>query len=273
MLDTAIARLRSGPIAVITGAGISTDSGIPDYRGAGAPPRNPMQLDRFLASEHARRRYWAGSHLGWRAFSSTQPNDGHRAIARLEAAGLLTGVITQNVDDLHEKAGSRDVVHLHGANATVTCLQCSSRFPRQVVADRIAEQNPWITVPDSVRMNPDGDVSLDGDQDFVVPVCFVCEGMLKPDVVFFGELVPSHVFHEADTTVRAASVVLVAGSSLVVNTAVRLLEIARRREVPIVIVNRGPTKWDNRASARVDAGTSETLTAIADALAPLPHAS
>lgn len=272
MLDTAIDRLRLGPIAVITGAGISTDSGIPDYRGEGAPPRNPMQLERFLASEHARRRYWAGSHLGWRTFSSTQPNAGHLAIARLGAAGLLTGVVTQNVDDLHEKAGSRDVVHLHGANATVTCLACSSRFPRQIVADRIAEQNPWITVPESVRMNPDGDVSLDGDQDFVVPVCFVCGGMLKPDVVFFGELVPSHVFHEADMAVRAASVVLVAGSSLVVNTAVRLLEVARRRELPIVIVNRGPTKWDRRASVRIDAGLSESLTEIADALAPAPHA-
>lgn len=273
MLDTAIARLGLGPIAVITGAGISTDSGIPDYRGAGAPPRNPMQLDRFLASEHARRRYWAGSHLGWKAFSSTQPNDGHRAIARLGAAGLLTGIATQNVDDLHEKAGSRDVTHLHGANATVTCRDCGSRFPRDVVADRIAEQNPWITVPDLVRLSPDGDVDLEGNPDFVVPVCFACGGMLKPDVVFFGELVPTHVFHEADLAVRAASVVLVAGSSLAVNTAVRLLEVARRREVPIVIVNRGPTKWDTRASVRIDAGTSETLTEIADALAPAPHAS
>jgi NAD-dependent SIR2 family protein deacetylase len=273
VLDTAIATLGLGPIAVITGAGISTDSGIPDYRGAGAPPRNPMQLDRFLASEHARRRYWAGSHLGWRTFSSTQPNAGHRAIARMEAAGLLTGVATQNVDDLHEKAGSRNVTHLHGANATVTCLDCGSRFPRQVVADRIAEQNPWIAVPESVRMNPDGDVDLEGDQDFTVPACFVCGGMLKPDVVFFGEFVPSHVFHEADMVVRAASVVLVAGSSLAVNTAIRLLEVARRRELPVVVVNRGPTKWDRRATVRIDAGTSETLTAFADALVPGPQAS
>jgi NAD-dependent SIR2 family protein deacetylase len=250
VLDTAIATLGLGPIAVITGAGISTDSGIPDYRGAGAPPRNPMQLDRFLASEHARRRYWAGSHLGWRTFSSTQPNAGHRAIARMEAAGLLTGVATQN-----------------------TCLDCGSRFPRQVVADRIAEQNPWIAVPESVRMNPDGDVDLEGDQDFTVPACFVCGGMLKPDVVFFGEFVPSHVFHEADMVVRAASVVLVAGSSLAVNTAIRLLEVARRRELPVVVVNRGPTKWDRRATVRIDAGTSETLTAFADALVPGPQAS
>lgn len=268
MLNTAIDVLRGGQIAVVTGAGVSTDSGIPDYRGEGAPKRTPMQWDRFLASDRARARYWAGSHLGWKAFSTVSPNDGHRAIARLQHADLVTGVVTQNIDDLHEQAGSDDVTHLHGTNATVTCLQCSSRYPRSIVAERITAENPWMALPDDIVLRPDGDVDLEAHPDFVVPVCFACEGILKPDVVFFGELVPTHVFHEAEVAVRAADAVLVAGSSLVVNTAVRLLVVAQRLGMPIVIVNRGATKWDAKANAKIDAGTSETLSAIAAALAP-----
>ncbi len=266
MLDTALDLLRGRRIAVLTGAGISTDSGIPDYRGEGAPRRNPMLFETFRSSEDARRRYWAGSHLGWKRFTSVQPNDGHRALARLEQAGLITGIATQNVDDLHEKAGSHEVVHVHGRMHTVTCLDCGTTFDRERIAADIERLNPWIVVPEHVRMQPDGDVDIEGTQHFEVPPCPVCGGMLKPDVVFFGELVPTAVFAAARDVIAAGQVVLVAGSSLVVNSGTRLLEVARREGVPIVIVNRGETKWDGRAAARIEGGTSETLTAIADAL-------
>ena len=266
MLDTAIDLLRGRRIAVLTGAGISTDSGIPDYRGAGAPPRTPMDFDTFRSSDDARRRYWAGSHLGWKQFASVHPNDGHRALAHMEEAGLITGIATQNVDDLHERAGSRTVTHVHGRLHTVSCLQCGRTYDREGVAAEIARLNPWIEQPEQVRLQPDGDVEIDASQGFEVPVCPVCGGMLKPDVVFFGELVPPHVFAEARDIIAAGEAVLVAGSSLVVNSGTRLLEVARREDVPIVIVNRGETRWDSRAAVRVDGGTSETLTAIADAL-------
>ncbi|ERG65473.1 hypothetical protein L332_13615 [Agrococcus pavilionensis RW1] len=266
VLDTAIDLLRGRRIAVVTGAGISTDSGIPDYRGAGAPPRNPMLFETFLASADARRRYWAGSHLGWQRFAGVQPNEGHRALARLERAGLTTGIATQNVDDLHERAGSTNVTHVHGQLHTVSCLDCGTTFDRHRIADEIERLNSWIRMPERVRLQPDGDVEIDASQRFEVPACPVCGGILKPDVVFFGELVPVDVFAAARDIVAAGEVVLVAGSSLVVNSGTRLLEVARREDVPIVIVNRGPTKWDGRAAARVEGGTSESLSAIADAL-------
>ncbi|WP_413320064.1 Sir2 family NAD-dependent protein deacetylase [Agrococcus sp. 1P02AA] len=266
MLDTAIDLLRGRRIAVLTGAGISTDSGIPDYRGEGAPRRTPMVFEAFRTSEDARRRYWAGSHLGWRRFTSVHPNDGHRALARLEQAGLITGIATQNVDDLHERSGSREVVHVHGRMHTVSCLDCGRTYDRERIAEDIERRNPWIVVPEQVRLQPDGDVEIDAAQRFEVPACPVCGGMLKPDVVFFGELVPPKVFAAARDVIAAGEVVLVAGSSLVVNSGTRLLEVARREGVPIVIVNRGATKWDARSAARVEGGTSETLTAIADAL-------
>ncbi|WP_306233370.1 Sir2 family NAD-dependent protein deacetylase [Agrococcus beijingensis] len=266
MLDTAIDLLRGRRIAVLTGAGISTDSGIPDYRGAGAPARTPMVFDTFLGSEDARRRYWAGSHLGWQRFASVHPNDGHRALALLEEAGLVTGIATQNVDDLHERAGSANVTHVHGQLHTVTCLQCSTTFDRHRIADLIEQLNPWIQMPEQVRLQPDGDVEIDASQRFEVPPCPVCGGMLKPDVVFFGEIVPPKVFAKARDIVAAGEIVLVAGTSLVVNSGTRLLEVARRAGVPIVIVNRGETKWDSRSAVRVEGGTSESLRAIADAL-------
>ncbi|MCK8610524.1 Sir2 family NAD-dependent protein deacetylase [Agromyces sp. C10] len=258
--------MRGSRVAVLTGAGVSTDSGIPDYRGEGAPVRNPMTVQTFLSSETARKRYWAGSHLGWRAFASAQPNDGHRALAGLESAGVVSGVVTQNVDGLHRKAGSSHVVELHGASDRVACLACGQMFARQSVADRLELLNPHIDLSKPARINPDGDAEVDDVLSMVLPECTVCGGVLKPDVVFFGEFVPTPVYRQAAALVQRADVLLVAGSSLVVNSGVRLLEIARRRRIPIVVVNRGVTKGDNRATVKLDAGASETLTAMAEAL-------
>ncbi|GAA1061538.1 NAD-dependent protein deacetylase [Agromyces bracchium] len=267
LLDEAIRLMRGSRVAVLTGAGVSTDSGIPDYRGEGAPVRTPMTVQTFLASETARKRYWAGSHLGWRTFGTAQPNEGHRALARLEESGVVSGVVTQNVDGLHRRAGSSHVVELHGASDRVVCLTCGQVFARQSIADRLAAVNPHIDLDVAIRPAPDGDVEVDGVESMVIPACTVCGGMLKPDVVFFGEFVPTPVYRQAAALVQRADVLLVAGSSLVVNSGVRLLEIARRRRVPIVVVNRGITKGDSRATVKLDAGATETLTAMAAALA------
>jgi NAD-dependent SIR2 family protein deacetylase len=262
-LDEAVALLRGRTVAVLTGAGVSTDSGIPDYRGEGAPVRNPMTFQQFLSGDRYRKRYWAGSHLGWRSFRSAGPNDGHRALAPREAAGVTNGVVTQNVDALHERAGSRRVVDLHGTVDRVVCLTCGQSFARDVVAARLAAANPWLDEPESVRLAPDGDVEVADIDGFVVPECTVCGGVLKPDVVFFGEFVPVERFAEARSLVVGAEALLIAGSSLVVNSGIRLLDQATRRKMPVVVVNRGVTKGDPRATVKIDAGTSETLTALA----------
>jgi len=262
-LDEAVALLGGRTVAVLTGAGVSTDSGIPDYRGEGAPVRNPMTFQQFLSGERYRKRYWAGSHLGWRSFRAATPNEGHRALARLEAAGVTNGVVTQNVDALHERAGSRRVVDLHGTVDRVVCLTCGQSFARDVVAARLSSANPWLDEPESVRLAPDGDVEVADIDAFVVPECTVCGGMLKPDVVFFGEFVPVERFAEARSLVVGADALLIAGSSLVVNSGIRLLDQATRRKMPVVVVNRGVTKGDPRATVKIDAGTSETLTALA----------
>ncbi|MBD8659597.1 NAD-dependent deacetylase [Frigoribacterium sp. CFBP 8754] len=262
-LDEAVALLGGRTVAVLTGAGVSTDSGIPDYRGEGAPVRNPMTFQQFLSGERYRKRYWAGSHLGWRSFRAATPNEGHRALAQLEAAGVTNGVVTQNVDALHERAGSRRVVDLHGTVDRVVCLTCGQSFARDVVAARLSAANPWLDEPESVRLAPDGDVEVADIDAFVVPECTVCGGMLKPDVVFFGEFVPVERFAEARSLVVGADALLIAGSSLVVNSGIRLLDQATRRKMPVVVVNRGVTKGDPRATVKIDAGTSETLTALA----------
>lgn len=262
----AVDALAGRRIAVLTGAGVSTDSGIPDYRGKGAPVRTPMTVQQFLSSEAARRRYWVGSHLGWRAFAASHPNGGHEALAALERAGVVTGVITQNVDGLHVRAGSLRVVELHGTMRRVLCTHCGQIFDRRDLAGRVEHDNPWITIPDAVELGPDGDVLPSSSDSFVIPVCSVCDGMLKPDVVFFGEYIPALKFTEAEQLVAASDALLIAGSSLVVNSGIRLLERARRRKLPIVIVNRGETRGDNRATVKVDAGTTEVLRALARAL-------
>jgi NAD-dependent SIR2 family protein deacetylase len=265
-LDAVAALLRGRTVAVLTGAGVSTDSGIPDYRGEGAPKRTPMTFQQFLSGPRYRQRYWAGSHLGWQVFDAAQPNRGHAVLAALEESGVVNGVITQNVDGLHLRAGSRHVVDLHGAMDRVRCLVCGQTFARGSIAERIDAANPWLRRPESVTINPDGDAEVVGVDDFVVPECTVCGGILKPEVVFFGEFVPVAKFAEASALVKRADAILIAGSSLAVNSGVRLLDLARRRRMPVVIVNRGPTKGDRKATIKLDAGTSETLEALATRL-------
>jgi len=262
----AIDALAGRRIAILTGAGISTDSGIPDYRGKGAPTRTPMTAQQFLSSPVSRQRYWVGSHLGWRAFAAAEPNGGHQALADLEARGVASGVITQNVDGLHLRAGSRRVVELHGTMRRVLCTHCGQVFDRRDLAARVEAENPWITVPDAVELGPDGDVLPSSSEGFVVPECSVCGGMLKPDVVFFGEYIPLVKFREAEQLVRTSDALVVAGSSLVVNSGIRLLERARRRKLPVVIVNRGQTRADAHATVKIDAGTTDVLRALAQAL-------
>jgi NAD-dependent SIR2 family protein deacetylase len=265
----AVDALAGRRVAILTGAGVSTDSGIPDYRGEGAPVRTPMTAQQFLASEEARRRYWVGSHLGWKTFAAARPNAGHVAIAELERSGVAGGVITQNVDGLHMRAGSRRVVELHGTMRRVFCTHCGQVFDRRDLAERVEDDNPWLRTDTEVLLGPDGDVRPESVDGFRIPDCTVCGGMLKPDVVFFGEFIPAEKFREAEQLVRASDALLVAGSSLVVNSGIRLLERARRRRLPVVIVNRGQTRADARATVKVDAGTSEVLGALAQALAAL----
>ena len=264
-VEQAIVLLRGRRVAVLTGAGVSTDSGIPDYRGVGAPVRTPMTYSQFLSDEPYRKRYWAGSHLGWPRFALAGPNAGHRSLAELEHGGVVTGVVTQNVDGLHLRAGSRRVVDLHGSIDRVTCLHCGQTFDRGAVADRITRLNPWLAGADAT-MNPDGDAEVSDVSRFEVPECSVCGGTLKPDIVFFGEFVPPVKFEEARGIVARSDALLVLGSSLVVNSGMRLVGLAAKKRIPTIIVNRGETKADSRAALKIDAGTTETLAAISEAL-------
>jgi NAD-dependent SIR2 family protein deacetylase len=266
LVDAAADILRGRRVAVLTGAGLSTDSGIPDYRGEGAPVRTPMTFTQFLSDLQYRKRYWAGSQLGWRRFDGAEPNAGHRALAALELDGGVNGIITQNVDGLHLRAGSQRVVDLHGTMDRVRCLRCGQLYARTDIAARIAELNPWLAEPDALALGPDGDVEVASVAHFELPDCTVCGGMLKPDIVFFGEFIPKEKFVEASALVQKADALLIAGSSLVVNSGIRLLDHAVRRRLPIVIINRGVTKGDPRASLKIDAGATETLVALRDRL-------
>jgi len=266
-VERAAELLAGRRVAVLTGAGISTDSGIPAYRGAGARPRpNPMTIQTYLADEGARRRYWLGGHLGWRAFSSPDPNAGHLALARLERAGVVTGIVTQNVDGLHLRAGSTRVVELHGTMHRVLCLHCGQVLDRRAVAAQLDELNPWVRTPERIELNPDGDVTPAGTAGFTIPPCTVCGGMLKPEVVFFGEFVPTARFRAAESLLRASDALLVAGTSLTVNSGIRIIERARRRGIPLVIVNGESTRADAWADVVIAGGTSPVLSALADRL-------
>lgn len=257
--------LLSGRLVVLTGAGLSTDSGIPDYRGPGSPARRPMTYQEFVSGPDARRRYWARSHLGWSRMRVATPNRGHHALAELGPELL----ITQNVDGLHEAAGSRHLVALHGRIADVVCLSCRRTSSRAALADRMAEANPaYADGHAGAEIRPDGDAELDDTADFVVPACEQCGGILKPDVVFFGENVPAARVERCYEAVDALSpddTLLVVGSSLTVMSGFRFVRRAARAGVPVVIVNRGPTRGDDLATTKLEAGCSEFLTALASA--------
>jgi NAD-dependent SIR2 family protein deacetylase len=264
-LDRALAVLSRRPLVALTGAGLSTDSGIPDYRGPGSPPRTPMTYQQFLSGAAAQRRYWARSHVGWARMAHAEPNAGHRAIAELERASALHGLITQNVDGLHRAAGSRAVIDLHGRIADVMCVGCGQRTPRDLMQARLTALNPGFVeaAGPAVEAAPDGDAELAAVEDFRLAWCTGCGGVLKPDVVFFGENVPRERVAQAYAMVDAAAALLVAGSSLTVMSGLRFVRHARKRGTPVVIVNRGPTRGDDLADVRVEAGCSEVLTAVA----------
>ncbi|HEY5360748.1 MAG TPA: NAD-dependent protein deacetylase [Streptosporangiaceae bacterium] len=258
--------VSDGNVTILSGAGLSTESGIPDYRGPTGLARRvqPMTYQAFTAAAAARQRYWARSHLGWRHIARAVPNAGHRAVAELERRGLLAGIITQNVDGLHQAAGARQVVELHGSLDRVRCLGCDERTPRDDLDRRLRAANPgWVA---SVTwVNPDGDVVLPDDQvtGFRVVDCLGCGGLLKPDVVFFGENVPRPRVEECYELVGRSDALLVLGSSLTVMSGYRFVRHAAKAAVPVAIINQGGTRGDAHAMITVDAPLGQTLTDLA----------
>ena len=268
-LDALAALVGCGGVAVLSGAGLSTESGIPDYRGpsGAARPSTPMTYQVFTGAAAARRRYWARSHLGWRVIARAEPNAGHRAVAHLQDAGLLAGVITQNVDGLHTAGGARDVVELHGNLDRVVCLSCGRPSPRADLDRRLRAVNrAWRARV--LAVNPDGDVDLpEQDLDaFRTVDCDGCGGVLKPDVVFFGETVPADRVAACFALVESARSLVVLGSSLTVMSGYRFVLHAAKLGTPVAIVNCGPTRGDARAQVRVDAPLGVVLPALVDRL-------
>lgn len=264
--------LRGRRVVVLAGAGCSTESGIPDYRGPDAKPRTPIQFQEFMRGEAARVRYWARSAVGWPRFSSARPNATHFALARLEEAGAVRGIITQNVDGLHQAAGSRRVVELHGSLAAVRCMECGEAGRRDDFQARLLDMNAeWARALRSgdVQAAPDGDAELPAwaMESFRVPACEGCGGVIKPDVVFFGENVPAARVQEAWSLFEEGEVLLVVGSSLTVYSGRRFIYRAQQDGVPIAIINLGPTRADDTAAARAEARLGDALPRLAEALA------
>ncbi|MFL6247431.1 MAG: NAD-dependent protein deacetylase [Thermoanaerobaculia bacterium] len=262
-------------LVVLTGAGCSTESGIPDYRSPGGAwtRHKPIYFSAFVRSAEVRRFYWARSYRGWPRFDRARPNAAHRALAQLEAYGRVHQLITQNVDDLHQEAGSRAVVQLHGRNRIVVCLDCGSETPREEMQERLAELNaewlaagPWSVHGDHLHAD-EADFAPDGDADvaqdvvggFRVPECHRCGGVLKPAVVFFGESVPRDKVTYAMRRVDEADALLVVGSSLTVWSGFRFAKRAAERGIPLAIVNIGPTRADELASVKIEANCGEVL--------------
>jgi NAD-dependent SIR2 family protein deacetylase len=269
-----LARRRS---VALTGAGCSTESGIPDYRGAGRTgPRNPIQHDAFLRHADVRRRYWARAAIGWERFKEARPNSAHRALAAMESAGRLTGVITQNVDRLHHAAGSRQIVELHGALADVRCLACGAGEPRGELQARLLAANPdWLerarrelatSLQGGARPDGDAELSPEAVAAFEVVACRLCGGALKPEVVFFGGTVPEATLAPAWRLLESAEALLVVGSSLTVYSGFRFVRRAHELGLPIGIINVGPTRGDALAEVRVPTPAGSALPRLAAAL-------
>src|SRR5262245_1463983 len=253
---------RHAKLFVLTGAGCTTGSGIPDYRDADGEWKRgrPIMLQDFVASERSRQRYWARSLVGFRRMRAARPNDAHRALAALESHGRITELVTQNVDGLHQAAGSRGVIDLHGRVDVVRCLGCERRIPRELVQAELVERNPYFASLDALEA-PDGDAALDGIDfsPFNVPACDACGGLLKPDVVFFGERVPSERVQQAFAALEAADAMLVVGSSLMVYSGYRFAQAAAQAGKPIAAVNLGTTRADALLTLKVPERCADAL--------------
>jgi NAD-dependent SIR2 family protein deacetylase len=257
--------VADGDVAVLTGAGLSTESGIPDYRGPIGRARSitPITYQAFVGSAANRQRYWARSHLGWRRIAKATPNSGHVAVAELERAGRLSGIVTQNVDGLHQAAGARGVVDLHGRLDRVICLGCSAVSSRAELDARLRAANAdWVAQSDRLKPDGDADVAVSDIERFRIVGCEHCDGVLKPDVVFFGESVPLSRVEQSYAVMEYAGVLLVLGSSLSVMSGYRFVRHAVKIGVPVAIVNQGPTRGDAHAYVRLDAPLGATLTAL-----------
>lgn len=262
--------VAAGGVCVLTGAGMSTASGIPDYRGitGRARPANPMRHADFVASAANRRRYWARSLVGWKTFGEVEPNDGHHVVADLQRAGLVDRVITQNVDGLHQRAGSHDVVELHGTLATVSCLDCGATVDRADLQHRLRARNPQVAERVGV-ISADGDAHLVADADLVVVDCH-CGGPYMPDVVFFGAGVRRSLVDACYRSVQDCRSLLVLGSSLFVWSGLRFVRRAAEHDRPVAIVNHGPTRADDLSAIRLDDDLTDVLAVVRDRLVPTP---
>jgi NAD-dependent SIR2 family protein deacetylase len=262
---------RHHRVFVLTGAGCSTASGIPDYRDERGEWKRqpPVMIQAFRSQEPVYRRYWARAYAGWPRFTAASPGLAHRAIAAWEAAGSLARVVTQNVDRLHQHAGSKAVLDLHGRLDVVVCLGCGERLSRETLQKRMAAANPqWQALPAAA---PDGDADIDASlvESFAPPLCEGCGGLLKPDVVFFGENVPRERYDDAREALEGADALLVAGSSLMVYSGFRFVRLAHESGLPIAIVNRGRTRGDDLAALKVEVDVG---TALAEAVAAVTAA-
>jgi NAD-dependent SIR2 family protein deacetylase len=257
--------LAAGRVVVLSGAGLSTASGIPDYRDHEGrwKRKQPVDHREFLGSAAVRRRYWARSFLGWPVIGQAQPGSGHRALAEMEARGRIALTVTQNVDGLHQKAGSRAVLELHGAIADVVCMDCGGGHARAAVQEWMRAANPGFADVMAVAA-PDGDAdAAEGfDEGFTAPDCPACGGMLKPDVVFFGDSVPQGRVDAAMTAVAACAGLLVVGSSLMVYSGYRFAEYAHRQGKPVMAINLGKTRADPLLTAKVEQDCGEFLASL-----------
>lgn len=269
-VDSAAKMMAEGRVMVLSGAGLSTESGIPDYRGPTGSARRstPMTYEEFTRVASARQRYWARSHVGWKVVAEARPNAGHYAVAALEQAGRLSGIVTQNVDGLHQAAGASSVVELHGSLSLVACLGCGARTTRTELDDRLRGVNPhWNVALGDVRADGDAVVGDDLAAEFAMVTCRDCRGMLKPDVVFFGESVPKERVQGCFALLESSAVLLVVGSSLTVMSGYRFVLRAVKIGMPVLIVNQGPTRGDDLATLRIDAQLGEALPDLARRLA------
>ena len=273
VLEAVAALMRERSAVLLTGAGLSTDSGIPDYRGPTSPPRQPLSYQEFMGDPLLRQRYWARNHVGWTHLHHAKPNAGHYAAEALERGGHLKGIITQNVDRLHENAGARNVVDLHGRFDRIVCMTCSNTFSREFLANILEELNPGfldaVSAAGGVSLAPDADAELESEKLirwFKPATCPLCGGLLKPDFVFFGENVPKDRVERSYRMVDEAQLLVVAGSSLTVMSGLRFVKKAAKDGKPVVIINRGDTRGDSLAHVKLVTGVGESLGWLADAL-------